>query len=165
MKKKNSEAITGKDKVKEKIVSKKNNAAVPLVPLSSLSIAERMANLPSYGRYITPDKVQGMFAHFLYMPIKEIQKLSLKENLPSLSVIEQQILSLVSRGMKGDRDSLYSIQYMHERAFGKPKQSVEVTGENHGPIRIDTNTVLEAMENLPKEVLNAILAQSDKDKG
>lgn len=137
---------------------------IPNDDLYAKSAMDRFNKLPSYGQFITAEKIQSLFAHYLFIPLGDLESVAAaKKN--ELSVIDHQILTLVQKAADTkSKDGIESMKYLHERAFGKPKQSIELTGAGGGPLAISSEVVLEAMDNLPPEVLQVIV-QGRKQKG
>lgn len=73
--------------------------------------------------------------------------------------------SLNSDQLQNEKQSLETLKYLHERAFGKPKVTIEhqgLPGTTHNHLHMDQATVLQAMDNLPKHVVEAMAATLPK---
>lgn len=75
------------------------------------------------------------------------------------------IKSLHKDTLQNEKQALDATKYLQERAFGKPKITVEHTGVGGAPIQLQAEAVLTAMDNLPKNVIDIIAKSTTVKRG
>jgi hypothetical protein len=71
--------------------------------------------------------------------------------------IVKRVVALNKDTLQNEKQALESMKYIHERAFGKPKVTIEHQGlPTNAPGTFNIDMVINAMENLPRKVLDVI---------
>lgn len=144
-------------KQKLKIEDVRSGATVtpaPIDPIYELSPMERFNQFPNYSQKLTSSMYANIVLHYQQMGIAKLKEVS--KDMSYLSVLEAQVVKGLVRSLSSEADALEHKKYYDDRAFGKPKQTLEHSGPGGSSLHVINEHIQAALDSLTDEELEQL---------